>query len=265
MGLFGMIGSAVRTVVSVFTGGSSSSSGGGGGSYSSSRTIHEPDKVKIAEIERDTKVRLAKMEADRQERYIQAQQELLQTQRENQEAIEMLRLQGQAAMVQRLLKLQDELNEIAQNRLLIIEKGSMQLIKEMEDFYDGLGAKIKADNDEYSAEKLPKLLELLSQYEEGSAAHELYKKRIESDMELQAQHFDRQIMEVASRQNQIIAGFIHSKDRVLEQTAQITQGVLEKICSPNLALNAPQTDNLPLSLPDSPPLALPAQTAKDGG
>ena len=70
MGFFGSIG---RFVKGLF-GGSSSS----GGSRSTSSTVYEPDKVRIAEIEQNTKIRLATMERERQELMHKAQMEFLQ-------------------------------------------------------------------------------------------------------------------------------------------------------------------------------------------
>src|SRR5690606_17223127 len=108
---------------------------------------------------------------------------------------------------------------------------SILMIKEIEGFYNELGDKITADNDNYNTIKLPKLLSLLEQYEAGTASHELFRKRIEEDMMLQAKHYTMQIDSIVKRQSQIIEGFLHSKDRIMEQTGQITAGMLENMAS----------------------------------
>ena len=180
MGLWG----AVKGFVSGLFGGGSS--GGGGGSRSTSSTTYEPDKVKVAEIEADTKIRLAGMEQERIRLMKEARLDILQYETECQVALEQAKAQGLAAMAQTIIAMQDKLNEVAQKRLLIIEKGSLQIVKEIESFYDELGDKIQADDDRYNTEKLPELLALLEQYEEGSPAHTLYMKRIEADMTMQA-------------------------------------------------------------------------------
>ncbi len=234
MGFLGKIGGAIK---SLFGGGSS----GGGGSRST--TTYEPDKVKVAEIEADTKIRLAHMETDRIEIMKQARLDILQFETESQIALEQAKAQGLTVMAQTILTLQEKLNEVAEKRLLIIEKGSLQVIKDIENFYDELGTKIQEDDDRYNTEKLPELLSILEKYEEGSPSHKIYMKRIEEDMSLQAKHYAHQIEAISQRQSQIIDGFLHSKEKILEQTGQITAGMLETIQAQTLALDMNRTQN----------------------
>lgn len=265
VGLFGNIG---RTIKNFFSGGSS-----GGGSRSTTSTVYEPDKVKIAEIEADTKIRLGQMETERIELMKQAKLDILQFETESQIALEQAKAQGLAVMAQTIVALQDKLNEIAEKRLLIIEKGSLQVIKEIETFYSDLSHKIQDDDDYYNTHKLPELLSILEQYPEGTPAHRIYTKRIEQDMAMQAQHYTMQLEDISKRQTQIIDGFLQSKERILEQTSQITCGMIETIQKQTAALgNGQQLGTVALSnhntatlsnkentfsLPDAKPIALP--------
>lgn len=252
MGFLGMIGGAISSLF-------------GGGKSSGGKTTYEPDKVKAAEIESDTKIRLAHMENDRIELMKQARLDMLQFETESQIALEQAKAQGLNVMAQTIVAMQEKLNEVAEKRLLIIEKGSLQAVKDIEMFYNELGTKIKEDNDRYSTEKLPELISILENYEENSAAHSLYMKRIDKDMELQAKHYIMQMESVSKRQSQIIEGFLQSKERILEQTGQITAGMLENIQNQTLALSdcSAAGDETPFRisrLPDNERLALP-----DGG
>lgn len=220
LGLFGKIGGAIKNLF-----GGRSSSGGG----SRSTTTYEPDKVKVAEIEADTKIRLANMENDRIELMKQARLDILQYETESRIALEQARAQGLTVMAQTILAMQEKLNEVAEKRLLIIEKGSLQVVKDIESFYEELGAKIQEEDDRYNTEKLPELLSILERYEEGTPAHGIYMKRIEEDMELQAKHYTMQMDAISRRQSQVIEGFLQSKDKILEQTGQITEGMLDTV------------------------------------
>ena len=217
MGLWGKIGGWLGGLF----GGSS------GGSRSTSSTSYEPDKVKVAEIERDAKLQLATMENERVALMKQARLDILEFETKSNLALEQARVQGFQAMTQTIMAMQEKLNEVAEKRLLIIEQGSLQVIKDIEGFYSELGDKIQADDDAYNTEKLPQLLSILSQYDEGTPAHRLYAKRIEADMALQAQHYTRQLDAIAARQSQIIQGFLTGKDRIIEQTGQITAELLQ--------------------------------------
>ena len=110
-------------------------------------------------------------------------------------------------------------------------------------FYDELGTKIQEDDDRYNTEKLPELLSILEKYEEGSTSHKIYMKRIEEDMTLQAKHYTQQIEAISHRQSQIIDGFLQSKDKILEQTGQITAGMLETIQKQTLVLDTNKTQS----------------------
>lgn len=247
MGLFGKIGGFIK---GLFGGGSS-----GGGSRST--TTYEPDKVKVAQIEADTKIRLANMETERIEIMKQARLEILEYETQSQIALEKARAQGLGVMAQMIIALQDKLNDVAEKRLQIIEKGSIQIIKEIETFYDEIGDKIQADNDRYNLEKLPALLDILQQYESGTPQHEIYFQQIQDDRKIQQQHYLKQLEAVSERQSMVISGFISSKEKIIEQTGQITQGMLDSVQAQVLQLNTDAQNQNALTDKNDSTLALP--------
>lgn len=247
MGLLGKIGGAIRSLFS------SSSSGGG----SRSTTTYEPDKVKVAQIEADTKIQLANMETERIEIMKQARIDILEYETQCQIALEQAKAQGLNVMAQTIIAMQDKLNEVAEKRLQIIEKGSIQIIKEIETFYDEIGNKIQADNDKYNREKLPALLEILQQYEPGTVAFEIYSQQIQDDRKIQQQHYMKQIEAVSKRQSMVISGFISSKERIIEQTSQITQGMLDSVQTQVLQLGTDTKKDITLPDKEGSKLALP--------
>lgn len=239
MGLLSKIGGAIKSLF-----GSGVSSGGSySGGVSHSNTTYEPDKVKIAEIEADTKIRLANMENERIELMKQARLDTMECEVQSKIALEQAKAQGFTVMAQSIIAMQEKLNEVAEKRLMIIEKGSLQVIKEIENFYNELGTKVQEDNEKYSTEKLPQLLSILEKYDENTPAYNIYLKRIEEDMNMQVEHYTMQINAIVQRQSQIIDGFLKSKDKIVEQTGQITSGMLETIQNQTLALNSSISSN----------------------
>ncbi len=225
----------------------------------------EPDKVRIAEIEADNKVQLADlqrgrleleannklqladmererieleaknkiqledMKRERIELYKQAKLEIMECQVKSQIAIEEARAKGFTVKAQTLVALRDKLNQLAERQLLIIEKGAFPIVKEIEAFYSEMGEKIKAENDDYSTKKLPTLLSILEQYDENSPAYKLYLKRIESDTKMQDEYCQKQLDNIAKRQEQVLAGLITSKERIVDQTNEITNNMLKQL------------------------------------
>lgn len=234
MGIFGSVGNAIK---SFFGGGSR----GGSRSTSNTTTTYEPDKVKIAEIESDTKIRLANKELERIEAMKQARIDLLEFETQSQIALEQAKAQGLAAMAQTIVALQEKLNEVAEKRLQIIEKSSLQIIREMEGFYKEIGEQIERDDYEYTSKKLPALLDILNKYDSNSAMYKIYEKKILQDMDLQQQHYLKQMEAVTTRQAQVLNNFLSGKDRVIEQTGQITQGMLDVMQQQILQLNTSAT------------------------
>ena len=201
------------------------------GSRSTSNYNYEPDKVKVAEIEANTQLKLAGKEQERIELMKEAELELLQFNLDSKLAIEEAKARGFNAMAQSIVLMQEKLNDISKKRMEIIQKGSLSVIKEIESYYKELGDKIEADNNNYSKNKLPELLEVLANYEEGTPSHDLYKKRVEQDMDLQFKHHQVQINSLADRQNRIINNFLSNKDKITEQTSQITKDIMKQITS----------------------------------
>ena len=205
----------------------------GGGSSSKNRSTsnynYEPDKVRVAEIERDTKLRLADKETERIELMRDAQLEFIKAQTLSQMAIDKARAEGMTATANQLAALQERMLDIAAKRIAIIEKGSLPIVREIENFYDEVGKKISANNDEYNTKKLPQLLSILEQYKEGSPAHKIYSAQIMADMERQGKFIDQQMARISERQNLVLQSFLSSKEKIINQTGQITQGIAERL------------------------------------
>lgn len=211
-----------------------------GGSSSGSRTTtnynYEPDKVKIAQIEAEAKIRLAEMETERVELIKQAQMELLRDEAEAKILVEEAKAKGFTVMAQTIIAMQEQLTQITNNRIEIIERASLPIVKDIENMYKELSDRIVADNYKYNTEKLPNLLSILEKYPEGTTAHKLYSQQIQNDMNAQMKHHDMQLKSLAIRQQQIKSSFFNSKDKILEQTGNLTQNIITNLIKDNLSL-----------------------------
>lgn len=206
----------------------------GFGSSSSSRSTnsynynYEPDKVKIAEIERDMKLKLADKETERIELMRDAQLEFIKAQTMSQMAIDDARVKGMAVMADQLVILQEKMLDVAKKRIAIIEEGSMPIIREIESFYAEVEERITVNSDEYNTKKLPLLLDMLCKYEQGTPQHEIYMAQINDDRARQNQFVLQQMEQVRERQNIVLNSFLATKEKIIEQTGQITQSVAEE-------------------------------------
>lgn len=230
MGIFSKIGGAIK---SIFGGGSSS---GGSRSTSSTTTTYDPDKVKVAEIEKETKLRLAGLENERIELAKRAQIELMEKQLYCQEALIEAKARGLGHTAQVLVTLGEKLNEITKQRLEIIEAGSMTLIADYERFYEELKKNVHNEYDEFAELKLPTLLTMLEKFEEGSASHDLYKKNIDQMMGFQLTSMTEQLAGLQQRQRDVQQSVIRSKETLIEQHQSLTTQLLEHVQQQQLEL-----------------------------
>lgn len=219
MSIFGNIWDSVKSIFS------SSSSGG---SRSTSNYNYEPDKVRVAEIERNLKLEMADKERERIELMRDAQLELLKAQGMTQMAIDEARTKNMKAFAEQLAALQEKMLEVAKNRIVIIEEGSLPMIREIEAFYEEVGNRIQAKGDEYTTKKLPQLLHLLQQYEKDSPEYEIFASQIKDDRERQNQFIMTQLQKIQERQELVTKNFLETKDKIIEQTGRITQTIAEE-------------------------------------
>lgn len=237
MGLFGWIWDKL-------TGKRSSSSSSG--NRSTSTYNYEPDKVRVAEIERDLKLRMADKELERVELMRDAQLDIIKAQTMGQIAIEDARAKGMAVMADQLVILQEKMLDVAKKRIAIIEEGSMPIIREIESFYAEIGDRIEATSDEYNTKKLPLLLEMLDKYEQGTPQHEIYMAQINDDRIRQNRFVIEQMEQVRERQNVVLNSFLATKEKIIEQTGQITQSVAEGYLKKQIEGVLPQSNEMNL-------------------
>ena len=187
------------------------------------------EQTKQTQINAENQIRLSELETERVELIKQAKIEMLHEETEARILVEEAKAKGFTVMAQTILTLQEKLNEVAEKRLLIIEKASMPIIKEIEQFYGELDTKIREDNNLYTKEKLPELLNILNQFPTNSPAQTLYLKQIENDMANQFKHYSQQIDNVAERQKMVLNSFLKGKEQIIGQTETLTKTMLENL------------------------------------
>lgn len=228
LGLLSGIGRAIK---GIFGGGSS-----GGGSRSTSTTTYEPDKVKVAEIEKETKLRLAGLENEKVELAKNAQLELMEKQLYCQEALIEAKERGLAHTATVLVSLGERFNEITKQRLEIIETGSMEFVKQYESFYAELQAKIRDEADEFSNVKMVALLEQLERFDPSSAAARIYAENADRVIKMQIESFTQQLEKINERHKEVQQSLLQSKQQMVEHTNLLTTSLVDNLHKEQLAL-----------------------------
>ncbi|MDQ6963035.1 MAG: hypothetical protein Q9M28_11020 [Mariprofundaceae bacterium] len=212
MGWLGDLCSAgVSLVKSVFGDDSSSKTHNStSNSTSNTQTIYEPDRVKVAELENG-----------KMDRAIEAQKEIIQMNSEMQLMIMEAHQKGFEHSTKILKEMMQSLNQIAQERLTLIEHGHFEVVEKIEKLYLGLENEIREGNDRFNMSQLPSMLEMLSKFEAGSASARLYEKSVDKQIELNGTFFTHKLAALHERQKLMVMSAIQSKEQVLEQSSQI--------------------------------------------
>ncbi len=208
-----------------FWGNSSSSSR----ETSSTSTVYEPDKVRIAEIEANAKIRLAGMEQDRIRLYTDTQKELLEFNAQMEAALLEARLRGEQAIQQAILDMMREANILAEQRLTLIETAGMDVIKQIEGYYELLGTEIDKDRFSLATERLPQLFEILDKYEEGTPKHSIYLQEIQDYKKFHADFITERIRSLKERQSQVMASYISGKEQINAHINLLVEKRMEQI------------------------------------
>ena len=241
MGLFGGIIDVLGKLIF------GSDSGGGGSSSSQDEKLRK----ERAKINADNKIRLAELENEKVELVKNAQMDIIEAQKQAAILVEEVKAKGFTVVAQSILVLQDRMNELSARRLEIIEKSSMPIVQDIENFYAELSDKIKRDNEEYSAKKLPELLRTLDQFEEGSPSYNLFHERIQQDMSQQCYYMQLQMESVYRRQERVIQGFLNTKQQIVEQTGKIAETMVRDMLEKKAQLAEAITTDSVKQLPGS--------------
>jgi len=212
VGFFSNIWDGAKSVVKTLFGEHSSNeaTSNTNSNVSTSQTIYEPDKVKIAELE-----------SCRMDKAIEAQKEIIQMNNEMQLYIMEAHRKGFDHSTKILKEMMQSLNQIAQERLTLIENGHFEVVEKIEKLYLGLENEIREGNDHFNMSQLPSMLEMLSKFETGSASARLYEKSVDKQIELNGTFFTHKLGALHERQKLMVMSAIQSKEQVLEQSSQI--------------------------------------------
>ena len=227
-------GGIFNTISSIFSFGSNSSRSENHSSSSTTQTVYEPDKVRVAELENQ-----------RSEMLVEAQKDIIELNARMQAAVIEANVRGFEYSANILKSLMADMNILAQHRLQLLENGHFEIVKQIECLYLDLEREIKKDNEAFQLEKLPQMFDVLSKFPEGSAAHKMYLGSIDQQIQLNISFVAEKFKGLTQRQHTLINASTETKKLVLEQSGQLVADrmkFLEKQIEhkSTLALNAPE-------------------------
>ncbi|OTG73121.1 hypothetical protein B9T38_05775 [Acinetobacter sp. ANC 4218] len=214
--------SNVASAIGGFLGSSTSSNGDSGGrSYSNSGsstvTNYDPDKIRVAELENE-RVHLVK----------EAQLEIIQANAKIEAVMLEAKFRGFQAIADSLARMQKELDQLANSRLELIERSSLEQVKEIEAFYGELAKSINED-DKFFTIKLPQLLETSNQFPENSDSKKIYMDAIALEIKRSIDFKSEQLSNLGFRQKAVVDANLQSKLAMSEHANNLSLGIKQNI------------------------------------
>jgi len=216
MSFFSWAGSVIKGVGDFF--------GGSSGSYShsstsSSQTLYEPDRVRVAELE----LQRTHLDNQRADRMIEGQKEIIELNAQMQGMIIEAHAKGLEHSVNVLKSLMNDMNLMAQQQLTLLENGHFEIVKNIETLYLSFEQEVQKDNRNFQLQQLPAMFEALSKFPENSTAHTMYAGSIDKQIALNFDFISNKLQGLAQRQRLLIESSVASKQFVLEHSAQLVR------------------------------------------
>lgn len=205
--------------------------GGGGSSRdsSSTTTTYEPDKVRIAEIEASSKIKLEEMKQERIKLYAETQLELSEFNAKMEAAVIESRVRGDQILQQSMVELMREANVLAEQRLKLIETAGMDAIRQIDGYYDQLKNDLGNHDFENTKLRIPQLLDILKNFEAGTPEHELYFDEIKQYKIRHNEYIMGQMKSLHNRQSQVLASCLTGKEQINSHINLLVEKRMEQI------------------------------------
>ena len=196
------------------------------------QTIYEPDRVRIEELQKENNQMM-----------IEAQKDIIQMNGQMQSLIIQAQVKGFEYSSNILKDMLSNLNKIAQERMILIENGHFEVVERIEKLYMSLEKEIRTDNTNFNLNDLPQMMEMLEKFDKNSSSHELYKKSVDGQIQMNMEFVNKKISALHERQKMMVASSINTKELVLEQSSKIVEDRM-KFLEKNLENNKNQQNSL---------------------
>ena len=197
-------------------------------SSSSIVTHYRPDEIEIEKLQNE-RIYLAK----------EAQLEVMEKKARIEAVMIEARCKGYHAMQQAMLEMLKEVDTLAQQRQALLDNGSFEQIRKVEEMYADLSRDIK--NDDFMTAKIRPLIDLANQFPVDSASQKMFMNGIEKEIAVHIESIANQLKKIEERRDTVVKSVIASKERMQAHIDTVIVKGIEHI-GQTLQNNNPQLD-----------------------
>lgn len=179
-------------------------------------TTYEPDKVRVAEIENQTKLMLKKLEAENIKLNSDMQKELVSHMIEEEKSLIQAKAEGYSYLLKEIAQFSNNLIELRIEKNNELQSQQSKSEKEIISYYNDFSKSLEESNRDFELNHLPKLTEMRDKYQKDSASYETYTKMIDERLRL---HLQKMSDETAFFREQRVKRLESSRDihKILER------------------------------------------------
>lgn len=240
--------------------------GGGSNKRITETTIYEPDKVRVAEIENQTRLMLKKMEGEQIILRKDAQKELMECMTIMNQNLLRAKLEGYQFLMGAVADFNQKMSVALIERMAEIADGAVgfEAQQKINNYFDEVTMKMEEIRFHFHNEKLPRLLENLQKYQEDSAQQKIYQNAIEQEMLLYWKTMTDRVDSINQQRNALIEQNHKSRQFLEKHLSEMQQKTLQLAESVKSILELSQSETALLStVASTAPQGLLAEASKD--
>jgi len=193
--------------------------GGSSDSYSSSTsTIYEPDKVRVAEIEAQKAVAVEQIKGNNIKLRMEATKELIETNARMEQVIIKAKVEGFNEVQSNLLEMTRELNILGEQRILMLESASGSSLEKMNRHYLDFNQRINDDSTSFMSSDVPSMLQQLEKFDKDSASFKLYHDQLNSHISNFISNQNNYIKHITEQQQKMFESNITLRESITTHT-----------------------------------------------
>jgi len=147
-------------------------------------TTYEPDKVRVAEIENQTKLMLKKLEAENIKLNADLQKELVTLMINEEKSLIQAKAEGYSYLLNEISQFSQSMIELRIQKNIELVKNQNETEKDIISYYNDFSKQLEEQNRDFELNHLPQLNKMRNDYEKDSASYTTYSKLIEERLKL---------------------------------------------------------------------------------
>lgn len=202
---------------------------GGSRHSSSTSTIYEPDKVRVAEIEAQKAVAVEQLKGKNIQLRKEATKELIETNARMEQLIIKAKVEGFGDVQKKLIEMTRELNTLGEQRILMLEAASGTSLEKMNKHYLDFNNRINEDSTHFMSSDVPLMLQQLNKFDKDSASFKMYHDQLNNHISNFISNQNNYIKHIGEQQQKMVDSNIALRENITEHTNLIVENRIKHL------------------------------------